>query len=87
MLDHFQVSRHFNKLHVSMFVDVAKKEASYMVIYDRLVIRAAEPVEFHKVSTPDNAENYFSYFTGERGSFVERLEWLCRTGTLTRDAA
>lgn len=87
MLDHFQISRHFNKLHVSLFVDVAKKEASYMVTYDRVIIRAAAPVAFHEVSTPDNAESYLSFFTGERGSRVERLEWMCRTGVLTREVA
>ncbi len=83
MLARFTVKRIFNKLRVSLHVCNENRDASLMVMYDHRIIRVSEPIQHRDVDTPEKAEAYLRQPTGPLGSFVERLEWLCRTGQLT----
>jgi hypothetical protein len=78
MLTHFQCETTFYKLTVKLYVEVLKETAEATVIYDRLLRRTEVNVPFWEVSTPEKANAWFNRGAGERGSWVETLEWQCR---------
>lgn len=92
MLSFFKIRRNFHKLTVSLTVDGDAKTAEVVVSYDRRIVRIEE-IPFDLVSTGGKiadvakAEAWLSRPCGERGNYVEALEWACRTGVLTREAA
>lgn len=84
MLTMFQCRRIYHKLAVSLTVDLERKDVSGMIMYDRRIVRTfdAKDAPLHEVHTPEMAEAWLSRPVGERGSFVEMLEWQCRHGIL-----
>ena len=82
MLASFTIRRTFNRLNVSLRVEREHAEATLDVTYDRLLVRVGAPVPYMDAYSPELAEAWLSRPLGERGSFVEALEWQCRTGLL-----
>lgn len=84
MLTMFQCRSTFQKLVVSIHVDVEKKDVSGTITYDRRIVRLfdAGDAPFHEVCTPEKADAWMRRPIGERGSLVETLEWQSRTGIL-----
>lgn len=73
MLTSFTIKRTFNKLRVTLAVDCEAREAEACVTYNRRIVRQVT-VQFEAVRTPEEAEAWFTYPRGERGSLVETLE-------------
>lgn len=84
MLAMFQCRSTYNKLVVSLHVDVEKKDVSGTITYDRRIMRMfdVKDAPFHQVCTPEKAEAWMGRTIGERGSLVETLEWQARMGLL-----
>jgi len=84
MLKMFQCKSTYQKLVVSIHVDIEKKDVSGTITYDRRIVRLFDVADapFHEVSTPEKAEAWLRRPIGERGSMVETLEWQARTGQL-----
>lgn len=83
MLAAFTTRSRFYKLTVTLAVDCEDKSAEMTITYDRRILRI-EAVSFYDVREPALAEAYLGRPMGERGSFVEALEWSCRHGHLRR---
>lgn len=85
MLTMFQCRRTYHALVVSLMVDVERKDVSGTITYDRRIVRTfdVKDAPFHEVSTPERAEAWLSRPLGERGSFVETMEWQARLGLLS----
>lgn len=77
MLAMFQLKKTFNKLSVSVWVSCEQKNASVIVTYNRVIV-ATQDIPFHEANTPDKANAWLARPMGERGSFVEYLEWRYR---------
>ncbi len=86
MITFFQSEKTFYKLRVTLTVDAKRKSAEVMIAYDRLIIRI-ETVPFHEVYDPAAAEKWLHRPIDERGNYIERLEWMCKTGILAREQA
>lgn len=82
MLKFFQLESTFYQVTVRLYVDCAMREASLSVTHARRLIRASESVPFHEVATVAAAESWMRRPMGERGNFIETLEWQCRSGIL-----
>lgn len=81
MLAQFIVKRTFNKVSVSLYVDVEAKTADLMIKEDRLIRKSGE-INFHEVRDVQLAEAYFSRLVEVPGadgklSFLEYLDWCC----------
>ncbi len=87
MLTMFQCRRTYHKLVVSLMVDLERKDVSGTIAYDRRIVHMfdAKDAPFHEVCTPDKAEAWLSRPLGERGSFVETMEWQGRMGLLSSE--
>jgi hypothetical protein len=86
MLTQFTIEHTFYNLRMTLYVDTKQRNASLTVTYDRY-IRHMGDIPFHEVSTPDLAEKWFSRPCGERGNFIEFMEWRCRTEPREQTAA
>lgn len=73
MLALFIVRRTFNKLKVSLVVDLEHKDAEISVYYEGR-LKVSQTVRFDEVSSPEKAEAYLSRDAGIHGSLVETLE-------------
>ena len=84
MLAQFLVKKTFNRVNVSLYVDVETRTADLTIKEDRL-IRKSGPVNFHEVRDPALAEAYFSRLVDVPGidgklGFIEYLDWCCIHG-------
>jgi hypothetical protein len=79
MLAQFIVKRTFNKVSVSLYVDIETKTADLMIKEDRLIRKSGE-INFHEVRDVQLAEAYFSRLVDVPGAdgklgFLEYLDW------------
>ncbi len=79
MLTQFKCESHYNQLHVTLYVECNMKDAGVALTYDRLFY-GEWVVPFREVSTPELAERWMHRPIGERGNFMEDMEWQCYTG-------
>jgi hypothetical protein len=83
MITQFKCEAHFNKLHVTLYVECGvgrprdEWDAGICVTYDRIIV-GEYTAPFHDVNTPDKAEKWLHRAVGEYGNFVETIEWQCR---------
>lgn len=92
MLTFFTLRENFYDLRVSLIVDGDAKAASLTVTYNRRIVRHEELpfADFAiggKVADLAKAQAWLHRPCGERGNFIEALEYACRTGALKRAAA
>jgi hypothetical protein len=74
MLTFFTVKRHYCGLDARLYVDGEHQEAEISLSYNRLIV-AGQAIPFSVVATPEKAEAWLSRPMGERGSFLETMQW------------
>lgn len=77
----FQMRKFYNGLRATLTVDLEAKAAEVVIAYHGKIQRM-ETVNLWEVDTPEKANAWMSRPMGERGNFIERLEWMARSGIL-----
>lgn len=88
MFSFFQIEKTFGKASARIYSDVKRGEAHLTVVYDRRIVAIGDivnptcqrverfgRVEYVNLLTPEGAEAFLSRDMGERGSFIEEIEW------------
>lgn len=82
MLTQFQIKKIFNRVNVSLYVDIETQTADLMIKEDRL-IRKSGLINFWEVRDVQLAEAYFSRLvdvpnTDGKLGYLEFLDWCCK---------
>jgi hypothetical protein len=79
MLTQFKSEFHFNRLHVSVWVEPQKHEASVTVTYAGRIVTVDERIaDYQRFASPEMVEAYFREEVGEYGSRLETMESTCK---------